>query len=104
MFRNILIPAVIGVASISAIATPANAQNFGVYVGSGYPTYDNYGHGPYGYYRAPAYDGERREAWMAHERWEQRRRWESEEARRRYWQHERWEHRGDWHEGDDDER
>jgi hypothetical protein len=49
--------------------------------------------------------GDRRAAWIAHERHE---RWEQEQALRRYWQHERWERqnegRSDWNRGGWDHR
>ncbi len=105
MFRSILFPAALGaVVATAFVPSIASAQSFGIYVGSGTPRYYD--------------DDERREAWIAHERHEQRERWEQEQARRQYWQRERWErenearrnwggyqwqHRGDWHDDDDEE-
>ncbi|WP_157217683.1 hypothetical protein [Flavisphingomonas formosensis] len=103
MLKTFAIPAALGLAAAAALLpTTASAQSYGVYVGSGYP---GYGYGGRGYY-APGYDpygyyDDRRAAWIAHERWEQRRRWESDRARR-HWEHERWEHRY-WHGDDDDD-
>jgi hypothetical protein len=102
MFRKLLIPAAV----VAAAFTPtiASAQSFGFNAGPGSP----------GYYS----DDERREAWAAHERYEQHERWGQEQARRQYWQHQRWErdhedrrnwdrdrweHRHDRHHGDDDD-
>jgi hypothetical protein len=86
MYRKLLIPTALGaVVAAAFIPTIAPAQSFGIYTGSG-----NHGY----------YDDDRRAAWIAHERHEQRERWAQEQARRQYWQHERWEHeneaRRDW--------
>jgi hypothetical protein len=79
-------------------ASPASAQSFGVYVGSGYPAPGYY---EPRYYDPYAYDYQRRAAWAEHERWQARQRWEREEARRRYWEQRRHEHR--WHGHHDDD-
>jgi hypothetical protein len=98
MLRKVIQSSAIGAVVLAAFApTLASAQSYGVWVSSGDPAY-GYRHGPVYYDRG--YDEYRREAWLAHEREEQRERWERDEARRRYWQHE-WEHHGEWH-GDDD--
>ncbi len=98
MFRKFLLPAALGIVAAGAfLPSAASAQDyFGFSVGSGYPVETP------GYYYAPGYYDDRRDAWFAHHRWEQHERWEREEARRRYWQHERWEHRR-WHHDDDDD-
>ena len=97
MVRMIINAAVLAsMAAAEFAAVPAAAQE---YYGRGgfYHTYDGSR-----YYD----DGDRREEWLArqrywqHERWEQRRRWEQEQARRDYWQRERFEHRG-WGDYDD---
>ena len=103
MLRKMVVPTMLAVTALAAtVPAAASAQSFGFYVGSGYPAY---------------YDEDaRRDAWIGHERWQARQRWEREEARRRYWaherweqeraerawNHERWERRHDWDEDDDD--
>jgi hypothetical protein len=84
--KMILSGAIAASAAVAVLPSAASAQNFGFAISSG----------P-GYYYRPDYYGryydERRDAWLAHRRWEDRRRWERED-RRRYWDHERWENRG----------
>ncbi|HEX7855129.1 MAG TPA: hypothetical protein VF503_15685 [Sphingobium sp.] len=101
MLRKIIQSGAVGAVVLTASApTIASAQNYGVWFSSGGPTYD-YPRGPVYYDRG--YDEDRREAWLAHEREEQRERWERDEARRRYWQHEQWEHHHERHGDDDDD-
>ena len=90
MVRKIINAAVLASMGIAAFAAvPAAAQDY--YGRGGY--YQAYGDGRY-------YDDEdRREAWLArqrysqHQRWERQQRWEQDRARREYWQRERYEHR-----------
>lgn len=87
-----------------SLAPAASAQSWGIYVGSGYPTYRQYD--PYYADRRAEWLArqrwEQRERWERRERWEQHERWEHEQARR-YWERERWEHRRDWRRDDDDD-
>jgi len=99
MIGRLIFPAALGAAFVGMLlSSPASAQYYegpgiSFSFGSGYP---------YQGYYAPGYGYDPRAAWIAHERWEQRERWEREEWRRRYWQHERWEHRH-WHDDNDDD-
>lgn len=81
-----------------SLAPAASAQSWGIYVGSGYPTYRQYDP----YYADRRAEWLARQRWERRERWEQHERWEHEQARR-YWERERWEHRRDWRRDDDDD-
>jgi hypothetical protein len=72
-------------AALAILPGAASAQSFGFAITSG-PDY--YGPGYYGRY----YD-DRRDAWIARQRWEERRRWEHWEHRH-YRDRDRWDHRG----------
>ena len=100
MLRKMVVPTMLAVTALAAtVPAAASAQSFGFYIGSGYPGYDD--------------EDARRDAGIAHERWEERERadarrrsWAPErceqERAERAWNHERWERRHDWDEDDDD--
>jgi hypothetical protein len=106
MVRNFVMAAVLSTAATLAFASPASAQSYGgVTLSFGSGGYDRYDGDEYRVSEQPRYDPyyqERREAWLARQRYEQHERWEQQErARREYWWHERQEHR-QWHRDDDD--
>lgn len=115
MVRHLLMAAVLSSAASLALAPAASAQTYGaVTLSFGSGGYDRYYEDDYrGYpgYAQPRYDPyyqqryyqERREAWIARQRYEQHERWERQQrAQRDYWRHEHDEHRGGQRDDDDD--
>lgn len=99
MFNRVLLGAALGMTAAAAfLPSAASAQRYDPYPD---PRYSSYGYYGAPIYARQGYDEDRRETWRAHERWEERGRWEREEARRRYWRHERREHEQRWRDDDD---
>lgn len=110
MVRRFVMAAVLSSACAVAFAPAASAQSYGgitlSFGSGGYGAYDGDAYQGYSGYDDGSYDPyqqERREAWIARQRYEQHELWEQQErARQEYREHEREEHR-DWHRDDDDD-
>ncbi len=106
MIRYLFTAAILSAAASVAFSPAASAQSYGgVTLSLGSGGYNRYDGDDYRGYERPRYDPyyqERREAWLARQRYVQHERWEQQErARREYWRHERQE-RQQWHRDDDD--